>query len=101
MFRLVSYSIFCFFFPLDAKGLEVERGCFTDRFWAICGNGAHEEGEICDCGTVETCIEKCCTPLGYPNGTACTLMNEAYECSPSRGMFLSDFFFMFIFFVFL
>ena len=63
-------------------------GCFTDRHWAICGNGAHEEGEICDCGTVETCVEKCCTPLGAKTGTPCTLMNEAYECSPSRGKFI-------------
>ena len=53
---------------INAKGLEVEGGCFTDRFWAICGNGAHEEGEICDCGTVETCKENCCTPYGHPTG---------------------------------
>ena len=70
---------------INAKGLEVSGGCFTGRFWAICGNGAHEEGEICDCGTVETCVERCCTPYGSPTGTPCTLQNEAYECSPSRG----------------
>jgi len=70
---------------INAKGLEVNNGCFTNRYWAICGNGAHEEGEICDCGTVTTCVEKCCTPYGSKTGKACTLQNPAYECSPSRG----------------
>jgi len=68
---------------INAKGLEASQGCFVDRQFAICGNGAHEEGEICDCGTIETCEENCCIPLGKPN--ACHLANEAYECSPSRG----------------
>ena len=71
---------------LDAKGLEVTEGCFTDRKFAICGNGVHELGEICDCGTVSTCREKCCTPFGSKEGQACTLRNPAYECSPSRGV---------------
>eukprot|EP00111_Clytia_hemisphaerica_P009754 TCONS_00028602-protein len=70
---------------INAKGLETQQGCFEKRYWAICGNGAHEEGEICDCGTVSTCVEQCCTPLGSKTGTPCTLQNEAYECSPSRG----------------
>lgn len=65
--------------------METNDGCFEKRFWAICGNGAHEEGEICDCGTVSTCTEQCCTPLGSKTGTPCTLQNDAYECSPSRG----------------
>lgn len=72
---------------LDAKGLDSSSGCFTNRYWAICGNGAHEEGEICDCGTVSTCVEQCCTPYGSSTGTPCTLQNEAYECSPSRGAY--------------
>lgn len=70
---------------INAKGLETTNGCFEKRYWAICGNGAHEEGEICDCGTVSTCVEQCCTPLGSKTGTPCTLQNDAYECSPSRG----------------
>lgn len=68
---------------LTAKGIE--DGCFEDKFWVLCGNGAHEEGEICDCGTVETCKESCCTPYGSKTGQPCTLRSEAYECSPSRG----------------
>ena len=31
-------------------------------------------------------MEKCCVPLGAKGQTPCTLQNEAYECSPSRGM---------------
>ena len=77
--------IILLFLILAAKGLETKTGCFERRYWAICGNGAHEEGEICDCGTVSTCVEQCCTPLGSKVGTPCTLQNDAYECSPSRG----------------
>lgn len=74
----------CLFFSKAAKGIE--DGCFEDKFWVLCGNGAHEEGEICDCGTVETCKESCCTPYGSKTGQPCTLRSEAYECSPSRGI---------------
>ncbi|XP_065646645.1 disintegrin and metalloproteinase domain-containing protein 10 isoform X2 [Hydra vulgaris] len=70
---------------INAKGLEPTVGCFTDRYWAICGNGAFEEGEICDCGTESTCVEKCCTPYGAKYGTPCTFRNPAYQCSPSKG----------------
>ena len=29
---------------------------------AICGNGVVEEGEECDCGWEEDCLEDCCWP---------------------------------------
>uniref|UniRef100_UPI0037E972E4 disintegrin and metalloproteinase domain-containing protein 28 n=1 Tax=Semicossyphus pulcher TaxID=241346 RepID=UPI0037E972E4 len=41
---------------------------------AVCGNGFVEEGEQCDCGTVEMCTNPCC------NATTCTL-KEGSQCS--------------------
>ncbi|XP_044054024.1 disintegrin and metalloproteinase domain-containing protein 28 isoform X2 [Siniperca chuatsi] len=41
---------------------------------SVCGNGFVENGEQCDCGTVEECTDKCC------NATTCTL-TEGSQCA--------------------
>ncbi|XP_038560567.1 disintegrin and metalloproteinase domain-containing protein 28 [Micropterus salmoides] len=41
---------------------------------SVCGNGFVEEGEQCDCGTVEECPNQCC------NATTCTL-REGSQCA--------------------
>ncbi|KAM4576585.1 disintegrin and metalloproteinase domain-containing protein 28 [Odontesthes bonariensis] len=41
---------------------------------AVCGNGFMEEGEQCDCGTVEECTNPCC------NATTCK-MAEGAQCA--------------------
>ncbi|XP_030593428.1 zinc metalloproteinase-disintegrin-like brevilysin H2a [Archocentrus centrarchus] len=41
---------------------------------AVCGNGFREEGEQCDCGSVQECTNLCC------NATTCTL-KEGSQCA--------------------
>ncbi len=81
-----TFSLMAVNWLSDAKGLDQVYGCFKNRRIAICGNGIVEYPEICDCGTASTCNERCCTPYGVA-GTPCTLRNEAYQCSTSRGMY--------------
>ncbi|XP_072288998.1 zinc metalloproteinase-disintegrin-like MTP8 isoform X2 [Eucyclogobius newberryi] len=40
----------------------------------VCGNGFVEEGEQCDCGTVEECTNRCC------NASTCTF-SEGSQCA--------------------
>lgn len=58
----------------DNKGVTTISG-------QVCGNGVVEEGEDCDCGKPEECIEnKCCNPLTckFINNAVCDDSNE--EC---------------------
>uniref|UniRef100_A0A8C6T2J4 ADAM metallopeptidase domain 28 n=1 Tax=Neogobius melanostomus TaxID=47308 RepID=A0A8C6T2J4_9GOBI len=41
---------------------------------AVCGNGFVEAGELCDCGTVEECTNRCC------NASTC-LLSEGSQCA--------------------
>ena len=53
---------------------------------AICGNGVVEDGEECDCGWEEDCLEKCCWPMksnASPFQKPCTLRPRKV-CSPSQ-----------------
>ncbi|XP_078667750.1 disintegrin and metalloproteinase domain-containing protein 12-like [Branchiostoma floridae x Branchiostoma belcheri] len=71
------------FSACSAEGLRqaLERGvgpCLynvpdPDRLFGgpVCGNGYVEQGEECDCGTVEECNSTCCNP------TNCTLLSGA------------------------
>ncbi|XP_078588460.1 disintegrin and metalloproteinase domain-containing protein 12-like [Branchiostoma floridae x Branchiostoma japonicum] len=71
------------FSACSAEGLRqaLERGvgpCLynvpdPDRLYGgpVCGNGYVEQGEECDCGTVEECNSTCCDP------TSCTLLPGA------------------------
>ncbi|XP_072047065.1 disintegrin and metalloproteinase domain-containing protein 12-like [Amphiura filiformis] len=55
---------------IDYLSSSLERGigaCLfnypSDIFGGpVCGNGFHEDGEECDCGTVESCDNECCAP---------------------------------------
>jgi len=63
------------------------KGCFNEPEIAICGNGVVEDGEECDCGWEEDCIEDCCWPQRTKyssNQLPCTL-RPAKQCSPSQG----------------
>ena len=54
---------------------------------AICGNGVVEDGEECDCGWEEDCLEDCCWPQRTKyssNQLPCTL-RPTKQCSPSEG----------------
>ncbi len=71
------------------------KGCFKEPQMAICGNGVVEEGEECDCGWEEDCLEDCCWPQRtkfLPNqvwkqliGQALTNRKEARFLSQSGG----------------
>eukprot|EP00090_Calanus_glacialis_P004073 TRINITY_DN13020_c0_g1_i1.p1 TRINITY_DN13020_c0_g1~~TRINITY_DN13020_c0_g1_i1.p1 ORF type:complete len:1584 (-),score=357.76 TRINITY_DN13020_c0_g1_i1:90-4673(-) len=63
------------------------KGCFNEPEIAICGNGVVEDGEECDCGWEEDCLEDCCWPQRTKyssNQLPCTL-RPAKQCSPSQG----------------
>lgn len=63
------------------------KGCFNEPEIAICGNGVVEDGEECDCGWEEDCLEECCWPQRTKyssNQLPCTL-RPAKQCSPSQG----------------
>ena len=60
---------------------------FQEPEIAICGNGVVEDGEECDCGWEEDCLEECCWPQRTKytsNQLPCTL-RPAKQCSPSQG----------------
>ena len=61
---------------------------FSEPEIAICGNGVVEEGEECDCGWEEDCLETCCWPQRTKYSVSqipCTLRRPAALCSPSQG----------------
>jgi len=63
------------------------KGCFNEPEIAICGNGVVEDGEECDCGWEEDCLEECCWPQRTKyssNQLPCTL-RPSKQCSPSQG----------------
>ncbi|CAG0886588.1 unnamed protein product [Cyprideis torosa] len=68
------------------------KGCFTEPQAAICGNGVVEDGEECDCGWEEDCVEQCCFPMrttAPPFEKPCTL-RPGKLCSPSQGPCCTD-----------
>lgn len=59
----------------------------TEPQTALCGNGVVEEGEECDCGWEEDCLEECCWPqrTNAPvDQKPCTLRPQKV-CSPTQG----------------
>ncbi|CAD5115912.1 DgyrCDS4846 [Dimorphilus gyrociliatus] len=73
-----------------SKVLQLRSDCLKEEK-TVCGNGIVEEGEECDCGTVDTCdtIDKCCTPSDVPLTSLdrpCSIRSSAgYLCTPSTG----------------
>ncbi|XP_037090955.1 disintegrin and metalloproteinase domain-containing protein 10-like [Pollicipes pollicipes] len=64
-----------------------KKGCFVEPQAAICGNGVVEDGEECDCGWEEDCIEACCNPMraAPPPGQPPCRLRPGAQCSPSQG----------------
>jgi len=54
---------------------------------ALCGNGVVEEGEECDCGWEEDCLEDCCWPqrTSHPSHEKPCTLKPKRDCSPSQG----------------
>ncbi|KAL4216376.1 adam dec1 [Mactra antiquata] len=73
--------------PVIAEKARGEDGCFVEYTVALCGNRIVEEGEECDCGWEEECLESCCNPQVYDKTlpgmeTPCTLRSTSV-CRPS------------------
>jgi len=63
------------------------KGCFNEPEISICGNGVVEDGEECDCGWEEDCVEECCWPqrTKYSQSQLPCTLRPGKECSPSQG----------------
>ncbi len=60
-FSLLLFNLYICLQVLQSKA-RGPKGCFKEPQMAICGNGVVEEGEECDCGWEEDCLEDCCWP---------------------------------------
>ena len=53
----------------------------------FCGNNIVEDGEDCDCGFADDCMESCCVPRDSGRDTISGMckLKVGNECSPSQG----------------
>nr|XP_057945379.1 disintegrin and metalloproteinase domain-containing protein 10 [Doryrhamphus excisus] len=58
--------------------------CFVESGQPTCGNGLVEDGEECDCGYNDQCLESCCYDASEPEDRRCKL-KPGKICSPSQG----------------
>lgn len=51
----------------------------------MCGNQIVEEGEECDCGYKEDCLDKCCYDANHENPSLRCKLRPGAQCSPTQG----------------
>uniref|UniRef100_H2Y604 ADAM10 endopeptidase n=1 Tax=Ciona savignyi TaxID=51511 RepID=H2Y604_CIOSA len=71
-----------------SKVLEAKMGCFVSSDTPICGNNIIDEGEDCDCGYSDTCVEigdSCCTPADDADELRRCKLKPGKLCSITQG----------------